>query len=447
MTRGLGLREIVSLVGANLLQRVGSLILQISAVVLLAHMLGPEGYGQYAVAILLPGVLAVVLSLGMRAASVYALGRGALIHVVLRWNLRLGSLVVACGAALSAILVAHASDRLFPGIPPQLLWIGACGFPAVWFYNSLSSMLHGIQDFRRYNLTMLINPAAALVAVILLVWIAGSGASGAVVAWASGQMCGLALSAWFVRQHCAAESANAPSNSPERPDLKYGLKSYLSHILAFLNYRLDIFLVNLFLGPAGAGIYTVAVRIAEQLWLIPAAAATVLLPRLAGLHAAEETRRQLTPIVARWVTLAGLGIAVTLAATVDWIVNLAFGPDYAQTAAVLRWLLPGIVAYTSVMVLSPDLMARGRPDLNGWAAGVSLAVNVVGNLILIPRYGVIGAALASTLAYVIAGLITIWFYTRLSQNSAWNLVRVGRTDWDIIKGAVATVRGKKPQFD
>jgi O-antigen/teichoic acid export membrane protein len=442
--QGLGLREIVSHVGTIMLQRVGSLILQISTVVLLAHLLGPEGFGQYAVAILLPGMLAVALSLGMPQATVYALGRGGSVHAVLRWYVRLGVPLVAFGMALSAALVAGASDFIFPGVPAQLLWIGACGFPAAWFYHAMASVLRGKQDFRRYNVAMLMNPAAALVAVVLLVWTAGMGVAGAVAAWVSGQTLGLLSATWSSWRHSAAEAGESPANSHERPDLKYGLKIYLAHILAYMNYRIDIFLVNFFVGPAGAGIYTAAVRVAEQLWLISHAASIVLLPRLAGLDAAEETRRQLTPIIARWITLIVLGIAIVLAVTMDWIVNLVFGPEYAPTADVLRWLLPGIVAYSCVMVLSPDLSARGRPDLNGWAAAVSLAVNVACNLLLIPLYGITGAALATTIAYAITAVITIWFYTRLSRNSAWAVMRLGRTDWEIIKVATATVRGKRP---
>jgi O-antigen/teichoic acid export membrane protein len=443
MADGLGLREIAAHIGTILLQRVGSLILQISTVVLLAHLLGPQGFGQYAVAILLPGVLAVVLNPGLRAASVYALGRGASVRVIVRWNLRLGGPIVACGLALSVIILAGASDRLFPGVPSQLLWIGSCGFPTYWFYNSMTGVLQGKQDFRRYNLAMLMNPAATLVAVVLLVWAAGLGASGAVAAWVSGQTCGLLSTAWFVRRHYAAESGDPTPDSHERPDLIYGLKTHLAHILAFVNYRIDIFLVNFFLGPAGAGIYAAAVRVAEQLWLISGATAVVLFPRLAGLHLAEETRRQVTPLIARWVTLVVLGMALVLAFTMDWLVPLVFGPEYGDTAAVLLWLLPGSVVYGSVMVLSPDLSARGRPDPNAWAAGVSLAFNVVGNLLLIPHYGVIGAAAATTLAYVAAGLLTTLFYTRLSHNRLWDLIRMGRTDWDMIKMATATVRAKK----
>jgi O-antigen/teichoic acid export membrane protein len=444
MVRGLGLREIVSQVGAVLLQRLGSLILQISILVLLAHTLGPTGFGQYAVAILVPGLLQPLLSLGMPPATVYALGRGAAVRTVLLWNLRLGSGIVACGVALSVILVASASEQIFPGVPRQLLWISTCGFPAAWFYNSMTAVLRGKQDFRRYNLAMLINPAANLVGAVLLVWVAGLGASGAVAAWASGQVCGLVLASWFVWGHCLAESVAAPSDPQERPSLRYGLKLYLANILAFLNYRLDILLVNWFVGPGGAGIYAAAVRLAEQLWLLSGATQIVLLPRLAALHRAEGTRRQLTPIIARWITMAGLMMAIALALTSDWIVPLAFGVEYAETATVLLWLLPGVVAYSCVNVLSPDLLARGRPDLNGWTAGAALAINIVGNLILIPFYGVIGAALASTLAYLAAALITILFYARLSHNRAWDVMRMGRTDWDILRMAIATVRGKKP---
>jgi O-antigen/teichoic acid export membrane protein len=263
------------------------------------------------------------------------------------------------------------------------------------------------------------------------------------VAWSGGFACGFLLAAWFVWGHYAAESDGPPSDSQERPDLRYGLKVHLANMLAFLNYRLDILLVNFFIGPAGAGIYTVAVRVAEQLWVLSSSVGIVLLPRLAGLHSTEEIRRQLTPIIARWVTLAGFGMAMTLALIGDWIVPLAFGAEYAQSAAVLLWLLPGVVVYTWVLVLSPDLQARGRPDLTAWTAAVSLVINVVGTLLLIPSYGVIGAAFASTLSYVMSGVITVAFYKRLSQNRAKDLIRMGRTDWEIVKMAVAMARGKK----
>ena len=79
-----------------------------------------------------------------------------------------------------------------------------------------------------------------------------------------------------------------------RPALGYGVKAHLGNLVAFLNYRMDIFLVNLFVGPGGAGLYSIAVRLVEQLWMISRAVSTVLLPRLSAMMGDDTGRRRLT---------------------------------------------------------------------------------------------------------------------------------------------------------
>ncbi len=116
-----------------------------------------------------------------------------------------------------------------------------------------------------------------------------------------------------------------------------------SNILAFINYRADLFLVNLFLTPSMAGIYVVAIAITERLWLFSKAVAAAVLPRLSELHDREEIRRRLTPIVARWVLYLTILGGCALVPVVLYLLVPVFGAGYARAINAILLLMPGVV--------------------------------------------------------------------------------------------------------
>ena len=71
----------------------------------------------------------------------------------------------------------------------------------------------------------------------------------------------------------------------------------MGNVLQFFNYRLDLFLVNYFLGPSGVGIYTVAVSMGEMLWYLPNAVSFVIFPKAA--NTSKEAMNRFTPRVSR----------------------------------------------------------------------------------------------------------------------------------------------------
>src|SRR5680860_722507 len=113
-----------------------------------------------------------------------------------------------------------------------------------------------------------------------------------------------------------------------RPALRYGAKAHLGNLASFLNYRMDIFLVNLFVGPAGAGLYSIAVRLVEQLWMISRAVSTVLLPPLSAMMGDDAGRRRLTPMIARFVLWGTLLVAGMLAAVAAPLIEALFGAEF-----------------------------------------------------------------------------------------------------------------------
>jgi O-antigen/teichoic acid export membrane protein len=92
------------------------------------------------------------------------------------------------------------------------------------------------------------------------------------------------------------------------------------------------------------------------------------------------------------------------------VIPLLYGSAFASAVVPAQIILLGLTLDGLGGVITGFLYGTGRPGLNSLAMGVGLAVTVVLDLILIPRYGATGAAAASAVAYVASTLALVWFY-------------------------------------
>ena len=408
--------------------------------IILARVLGPEGNGLYTLSILLPTVLSTFLNLGAAPANVYFIGRGTVdVRNALFANLWLWLILSALGIMVGAIIIWSRGDVFFPGVPRPLLWGGVAVFPLVLLQAFLISILQGKQDFRRFNTVSIIAPCVMLVLFLALVWGLSMGVPGALLAYGLGYLVALVLTIRAVWVHCQSDIRGLSQRLYAKQCIGYGWKAHLSNILAFVNYRADIFLINFFLTPALTGIYVIAVQIAERLWLLSQAVSTVLLPRLSELYQDEKKRNHLTQVIARWVFLATFFAAVSIVLVAKPLIVLLFGSKYINATGALIWLLPGIALGSLSRILSNDIAARGKPELNMYVAFFVVSVNIIANIILIPMMGINGAALATTIAYLLNAVAKLYLYTRLSGNMWWQPLLLDKTDIALILQRVKAV--------
>jgi O-antigen/teichoic acid export membrane protein len=123
-------------------------------------------------------------------------------------------------------------------------------------------------------------------------------------------------------------------------------------------------------------------------------------------------------------------------------------PEVDVPVAALIWLLPGIVMGSATRIVAYDFSARGRPELNSYLAIVVLVINVAANLVLIPRYGIIGGALSTTIAYTANTIATVYLYRKFSDLASWKLFILQRDDMVMLreaaKIALARARSRRP---
>jgi O-antigen/teichoic acid export membrane protein len=207
----------------------------------------------------------------------------------------------------------------------------------------------------------------------------------------------------------------------------YGLKAHLGTCAQFLNYRVDIFFVQYYLGFTQLGYYTLAVAIAELLWELPHSMSTALFQRVSSTTAIEADR--LTPKMCRNTFFLMFVISGCVFLFGELIIRIAYSSAFLPAAVALRILLPGVVVLSISKVLSSDLTGRGRPIYSTRAALIALGVNLPLNFWLIPRWGITGAAFASTVAYSLQALVVLMYFVRVSHNTVVETLIIRKEDF------------------
>ena len=269
--------------------------------------------------------------------------------------------------------------------------VGALGLAGAAF-------LHGCSRFRAYSRLLAAGPW--LYALMLA------------VAWAEGGLTvGRAAVAWVVAQAVPALlfcGAAARGTGFGRPDLRllfetmrYGMRAWLGGLAHLLNARVDQVLLGLLATQAALGTYAVAVNASEVLFYLPSAVATALLPAVARSGGAAGVERTLRVFrIVMLITLAAVSVAAALGPV---LLPLVFGPDYAGSVGPFLWLLPSAIGFVASAVFSNALLASGAPALSSLGPVVSLTVGVTLDLVLIPRLGATGAAIAASAALLCGG--------------------------------------------
>jgi O-antigen/teichoic acid export membrane protein len=195
-----------------------------------------------------------------------------------------------------------------------------------------------------------------------------------------------------------------------REALGFGVKSYAQNLTGHMHYRLDVYLLALFLPPAQVAFYTVATSIAEVVFYIPDSVGTVLFPRLST--EPVENIHKLTAEVARHTMLVTALVSMAMLAAGGFLIPVIYGQDYRAAVAPFFLLLPGVLAMAVYKVLTRNYSSRNRQQVPVFTAILALALNIVLNLYFIPIFGIIGAALASMISYAVSAVVLLFLFNR-----------------------------------
>lgn len=364
--------------------------------VLIARALGAEGRGRYYLPVTAAMFASVVFHLTLASANTFLYAERRFSLRELAGNATL--LAVPLGVAGAAVLVGVYSltaDSLFPGVRLGDLLIAAAVLP---FQLHLLWMNNLFQLSRRVSRSQAALLAGALVQTVLIAVLYASGVLDVrlvLVLYAASQLVPWALMVWWAREFAPMR----PSFDRDRlrATVGFGLKLHIGLVASFLLLRADVFLVSFFLGTREVGIYSLAVLLAELVVLLTNPLVIAALPFQADAGIQEAGR--LSFKAARFNLIFALVLGAVFAATLWLAIPLLYGREFAAAYSALVALLPGIAAMAVSQPLGNWLTRQGRPwVLTGMGVGAFL-LNLALNVVLLPSLGLVGASIASSVAY------------------------------------------------
>jgi len=409
-----GTSQLIRNIGSTFGTRVAVMLIALLSSVLLARMLGPEGRGVFALILLLPSLATSVGLLGFEQANAVYAGlaprsRGVLVWQSVAVALGIGGTVAAVGMA--DVLAGAPGFEALTTAPPALVLLLLATIPARLVVEYWGAIIRGMNRIQLVNVVELGTRVILLLGLVVFVWGLDLGVTGA--AWTDAVACiGTAVVLGIVLGSVKAWCMPTWDSTLWRRVAVFALAVHAATVAAYLNYRVDEFIVAALLPVEQLGLYTMAVGLVERIWIIPGSVANVLLPHLTN---RRDVDAAVSAAICRHVAMWTGAACVVLFVVADPVVTILFSSSFAGAVPPLRWLLPGIFTLSIGKVLVAELLAREKPRYTVWASGAAVAANIIGNLLLVPRMGISGAALASSVSYTIMSSLLIWYYLRVTR--------------------------------
>lgn len=340
----------------------------------------------------------LVASLNMSLHVVGLAGGAALMYLVPRFSpallyrITFGWMLLVVGMAYP-VLKAFGQDQ---GLSMGIWWL------ILLLFNLANVNRYMLLAFRKIELDNRLGIAFGLVQLALLIALLGWGGARnlwlftQLLLWANGLL--LLVSSFFVYKNWPVAPVTT-TNGVWKAMFGQGFWAQTANITQFFSYRLSFYLLEDHLGVAAVGIYGVAVSLAEALWIISRSISLVQMSEIA--NSTDLTQQhKLTAQWSRanfWLTsLALIPLVMLPDAWLTWV----FGSQFEGISSVVVFLAPGILALSASNILTHHFAGKGLYKLNAAVSGVTLLILVAVLEPLLDLWGLQGAGLAQSLAYL-----------------------------------------------
>ena len=400
--------------GTNLLVAFLSLL----NVLIVSRTLGPVGRGDVVFLTAIAWLVSNLATFGIQEANVNLGGAQPSLRPALATN----SIIFACFFGILAAGALTLLISVFPAVGGDsqlsLRTLTFASLPILILSVYLRFLVQADYGFHATNAAWLITPVANVSVNGLLAVLGLLSVGTAVATWIAGQVLGAALLVWYVTTSLAGFG---------RPDLRlakwtawFGIKAHAGRVMLLGNYRLDQWILGAVAGSRELGLYSVAVAWAEALWQLPTALSAVQRPDVVRAKTRDAAWQAATAF--RVATAFTVVLAIVFIAAAPILCVWFFGESFRGSIDDLRVLVLGAFGVVAVKQLGSVLTGQGKPTLASLAIGISFVVTVALDIALIPPFGGLGAAVASSIAYTVGGIAIVAIFVRTLGGGVAGLV-------------------------
>lgn len=409
-------REIMGMARGGGLNLIGAVISQVSLLavtVVLVRQLGRADVGLYAQAFAFLVLLGLLSLSGFRA----GLTRFVAVHLVdddlgaVRGTVRIGVTVSTVGAlGLGAALYAAApwlvESAFHDGRLVMPLRYVAAALPLATFTDAALSATQGFRTMRPYAFVGLIFEPLVRLALTIALVAAGFGLEGAMTALLLSNLAGAVAAGVALRR--LLPSTRGRPRYLVRELLGFSMVSWLASIASSGLVWADTILLGIFLSSGQVGIYNVATRLVMLATLVVPPINASFSPQIANLYhrGRTEALARTYGVATSWIVRLALPGFVALLAFPEDLLRL-FGPAYVVGASVTMILAIGKLVDSATGPCGLMLNQSGRPMLSAIDNVGALLLNIGLNLWLIPRYGILGSAVAWAISLTLVNVLRV----------------------------------------
>ena len=390
-----------------------------------ARALGPAGRGDLLVITLWPIVIAMLAELGLPNAYRYWMAKEpARVSRLFSNGVIFTAVVGAIGIILGNLLVPHLVGQRTPEVM-LLVRIYMINVPAVVFLNMMRGLLEGTRRFGWAGAARLIF-FGVQAAGFAGFWSAGrltvTTAAFTMILSQASSMLLAGVAVWHQlrpRWH--------PSWSEFKTSINYGLRDYTGGLADYATLRLDQLMLGAMASSSLIGLYVMAVRLSEITTFVAGALANALMPEAAASRKGDGVEALLARTL-RLTIYGNLIILPPLWLIAPRILRTLFGESFVPATGAFRWLLVAAVIWSAGTIVIRGLQGFGHPGLTTLARTLSAMVTAGALLVLLPRMGITGAAIASIIGYGVLLVVALFALLHRRQLQFWNYLRPQRRD-------------------
>lgn len=404
------IKKFVSDVGVTFLASAVGMLLGFPITVLLGRYLGADDLGLYRMVNTIFVTIMLFVTIGIPAAIIKYVAEfrdndeklGQIVSAGLITSILLGlvsffSIYMGAGLFAAIFHMPELSD---------LLKILAFAFPFSIVNNMLLGILNGLREMTKNAWISIIQNASMLILTFILVF--NYGVNGAVV--------GILLSSVLttlllirVQKISAITLHNFFDNTIQL--INFGSKTVLSNAINIINYQADILMIGYFMTKTDVGVYSIAVMFAKLIWILPDSIQRITFPLISEYNAKKmnESIRILIDKCMKYSCLFLVSCTTFFIFFGSRVISFVFGAEFEHSYFSLIILLIGTVLYGITKSVGSIFASIGKITLVYKIPLVSAISNIILNCMLIPVYGINGAAIATTVSFIVSTALMIHF--------------------------------------
>lgn len=412
--------DIVSVMSSNVVAVLSGL----AANIMLTRQLGPAGFGLFSAIMVVPFMIISLVQLGIKASAIYHIGK----EKENAQSFVTGIIAIFIMASLAGMLITGTTIFLQGREEHTFFIVMVVLFliPAYLLALFSGGIFLGQEQIKRANIIRWLPVVFYMLLVLLLVVFLKMNVLGALL---SLLLAYTAISIWAIiilqKEYSIKPSFNLQI-------LKRLVGKGIVYAIAFfiiqLNYRIDILILEDLTSSAEVGYYSLGVSIGEVLWQLPLAVGIVLMSRTANTKD-QNLMNEVTGRLLRLSFLVTIVASVLIFLLAPYVVPLVWGKEYVPSVNLLQYILPGIIFFSVYRIISSRLSGMGKPEIGIYVFIPALVLNIVLNYWWIPRYGPMGAVMATNTSYILGSVAFLIVYSRFVGMSVWEIVKYRKSDF------------------